>query len=260
MKSHFSRVFALGVLTSISASSWAQPNIVPPAAPKPPVFLANPNYDALAIIGAYYGKTRSAKSGRAKLVGTKSILRAGKVVATESVEVQSSWIGFSQLKGAVGKASSNIVYKVESDGNTTTNTLKIVNDGIKEYRFYETQNSWSERVEGVDEAPYLLSTMRLPWALALNGFTFGKELFVERKTVNGQEQIVVSGAPGNEYIFDAKTGNLLILRSSNENEVIEIRYLETEFDVPLEESAFQWKRPEGAKQVTWLSMILKLNF
>ncbi|RYG69878.1 hypothetical protein EON80_08970 [bacterium] len=249
MTSNFSRLVGLSLLVTVAVPTRAQPNIAPPQIAQGPNFkLTDSNVEAIALIGGFFNKMSRAESYRGRVTTTKSALKEGKVISTKSSTVESGWVRDIQKEDGLSKHFSKLVYTLTVDGKTTTEVLNSLDDGTKEYRFYGTKNVWSERPRSADLAVPLVLT-RVAWMFALTYFALGNELKIERKVVDGQNQILVGNGLNVLYIFDAESGNLQSFTLKSNDESTEIRWVQTEFDVALPDSAFQWKAPEGSTQV-----------
>lgn len=261
MKNNFSRVLALTLLVSVSSITWAQPNIVPPKVveplpqPKDADFdRAENNADALALMGAFYNKLTRAKTYRGRSIVVTTTTNGGKVLAKKTVEMESSCIGDEEIQGAFKKDASNFVVTRVLNGKTTVEKFRSVDDGIKNYRFNETKNIWSERPQEEGETTPTFDLVDGSWMIALAMFGAGREFEIEHQVVGGQNQIRVQSQPEDEYIFDAKIGDLLsynrtVSLQGIEDVKVEVRWLQHEFDVPLADSVFEWKAPDGAAKV-----------
>lgn len=270
MKSNFSHVLALGFLVSVLIPTRAQPNVAPPEPnaepPQPPTTrqlnMSVSTSDALALIGAFHNKMLRAGSYRGRVVATKTLFKEGKVVSKRTLDIESAWIGNPKQEGAFLKSVSTTIFSTTVDDKTTIEKVRIVDNGTKNYRFYESKNVWSESDQKKSGDPTLSSSMtRLAWMLALaSGLSRGNQSKIERKTVDGQDRLSLQILLGNEYILDANNGNLQSWKVSSANETTEVHWLETEFDVPLPDSTFGWKTPEGATQVTPENAVFKFAF
>jgi hypothetical protein len=269
MKSRFSRAFALGFLACASLPSWAQPDIMPPETPvMPSMKLGQSSADALALIGAFYTKLRRAESFRGRYELTSTFVKEGKVISKTTFELKSSWIDDGEREGVFNKSVQDYdaTYTNLEKGTTTTEKIHSVDNGIKNYRFDETKNVWSERTQKVNGTPIMLRIAQDAFAGALAVFGAGSAFKVERKLIDGQERFIVKNSPVKtvptyEYIFDANTGNLQSVIGIFGESRQEARWLQSEFDVPLDDSIFSWKVPENAKQVAPEEMASKMmNF
>ena len=279
MKSHFSRVVALSLLVSASFQVRAQP----PEPPPPPIQRdpqrSKDNADALALIGGFYNKVRHAKIYRGRLMSVDTRFKDGKIEYQFTTEIQSSWIGDAKREGSISKSFTNYVTTRLQDGETTVEKFGSLHDGSENYRFNETnkrigsreevgkktifyklEKTWSVRDQVADTKAIPLQFTSNAWFEALTQFDGGINFKVERRTVEGQEQIVVKNAGSLAYVFDAKTGDLQSWTRTHTQGSKEYRWLNTEFDVPLEDSVFVWKAPEGAKEVAPETMRLFLPF
>lgn len=263
MRSNFSRVVVLGVLVCASLPIWAQPNVAPPAvvAPKPQpkgadFDRAQNSADALAIIGAFYNKLTRAKTYRGRLVAVTTTTDEGKILGKKTVEMESSCIGDPEIQGAFKKDVSSFVITRILNEKTTIEKLRSVDNGIKSYRLNETKNIWSEKNQEEGETTWMYDATDGAWNLALAMFGAGRQFEIENQVVDGQEQILVRSQPEDEYVFDAKTGDLksyqrTVSLEGQESYItrVECRWLQHEFDVPLADSVFEWKTPDGAEKV-----------
>lgn len=174
MKSVFLRVFALGLLVSSSLPSWAQPNIAPPANPKAPTFKLNgANVDAIALISAFYTKMRRAESYRRRLIINKTLVKEGKTLSKKTLEIQSSWISDAKREGAFSKNFSNEVYTVTLNDKTTVEKFVTVDDGAKNYGFYEMKNVWIENNHIANNVASQLKLTRTVLSLRSGLFWYG---------------------------------------------------------------------------------------
>lgn len=254
MKSHFSRVVALGFLVCASVPTWPQPpEPVKPQAeatrpqPKKKVDydFAEDNADALALIGAFQSKMTRAKSYRGRAILSVSTATRKKVV-----EIEESWLADPKQELQVSKSVSNLLYTFTSNGKTTFEKVRSWSDGIKSRLLYETNNTWSEEEWEFDETPSILETTRESLNSALVNFAEGREFNVEDVTIEGKERIVVTHTDPaeSEYIFDAPTGELQSWKRTVAGFTTEFRWLQNEWNVPLPESNFKWELPQGAKK------------
>ena len=263
MKIHLSCVVALSLLASDSIPIWAQPAIVPPevVVPQPQpndadFERADDSADALAFIGAFYHKLSRAESYRGHLVTVTTTSSKGKVLATKTVEMDSSWIADKEIQGAFRKAVSSFVVTNVRDGQTTNHKFRTVDNGIKSYRFNGAKNIWSERVQEEGETTLMFDAVHGPWMIALAMFGAGRKFEIEDLTVDGQDQVLVRSKPEDEYVFDAKTGDLksytrtvALEREEDYITRMEGRWLQHEFNVPLADALFDWKTPDGTEKV-----------
>lgn len=260
MTSKFSRLVGLLFLVSAAVPTWAQPDIMPPQVVQGPnPKLTDSNVEAMALIGGFFNKMSRAESYHGRVTTTKNAFKEGKVVSTKSATVDSGWVRDAKKEDGLNKHFSKLVYTLTVDGKTTTEALDSVDDGTREYRFYGTKNVWSERPRNTDAGvPLILA--RVAWMFALTHFAHGNEFQVERKVVDGQNQIFVGNGPNMLYIFDAESGHLQSFTLKSNSESTEFRWLQTEFDVALPDSAFQWKAPEGSTQVAPESVSVDVQF
>lgn len=261
MKNCFLRVFALGLWVFASLPTEAQPpDVAPPQPQKAPALNLNQsNADALALIGAFFNKMSRARSYRGHMITTKTRVKEGKVVSKRTSEIESSWIGDAKREGTFSKNFTNIIYTVTLGDKTTVEKLRGVDDGTKSYHFYGTKNVWNERNQNPTDTAFPLALTRATWMFGLLSVGAGNQFKTERKDIGGQEQILVS-SPGLQYIFEARSGHLQSVTVSNPDETTEFRWLQTEFDVPLPDSTFQWQVPEGATQVAPESVKVNIQF
>jgi hypothetical protein len=262
MKSHFSRVVALSLLVPVSVPSWAQPPevVVPETRPSLNNFNKS-SLDAVAAVGALYTKMNRAKTYSGNMVIRKTIFKEGKEVSVKKTEIRSAWIRNEKSEGAFIKARFDIVYaeKLTDDTviNSASNKVKVVESELKNFRFYETNNVWSER----DQKTVDKSLPSGVIASALNSILpLVLKDRLENTTVDGQTRLVRKSLYDINYVLDANTGDLQSLIVSNADRRTEYLWSETQFDVPLPDSIFQWKVPEGAKQVIPGSVAVKVEF
>ncbi len=263
MKTSFSRVVALGVLVAVSPV-WAQPDTTLPAVvlpePKEADFdRAENSADALALIGAFYNKLTRAESYRGRLITVTTITDKGKVLSTKTAEIEASCIGDKGIQGAFKREASQFIVTTVSNGKTTVEKFRRVDDGVKNHRFNETKNIWSERVHEEGDTSEMFDVTEAAWTFALAMFGAKREFETETWDVGGQEQIVVQDKLKNQYTFDAETGDLLIWNHTvslggGYRVQVETRWLQHGFDVLLADSLFKWKAPAGAKKVAPESM------
>lgn len=260
---------ALSLLVSASLPLWAQPldlvapkAVAPPQQPKDGDFdKAESSADALALIGAFANKVSRATTYHGRLIATTTVVDAGKLLSKKVVEIQSSWIGDKEVEGVFTKAASDVVYNETTNGKTTIQKFRMVDDGVNNYRFDQIKNVWSERPQEEGDTSWMWEAASDTWVFALAMFGAGKQFEVEHLVVGERDQIVVRGKPEDEYLFDGETGDLqsytrtLFLEERAGYSIkVELRWLQSEFDAPLADSVFEWKAPDGAAKVAPASM------
>ncbi len=262
MKSHFSRVVALSLSASVSAPVWAQPPA--PVAPEPPKPVGpkytQPNLEAIGLIGAFFTKLRRAESYRGHVVANKTILKDRKVVSTRTIEVQVSWIRDKEQENVYKKTNLDLAYTVVADEKTSVDNINVIEDSVKKYTFYESKNTWSKLSQSKNNAPLPLAFANVGMILGLLTINGGQEFLINRKIIDGKDRITVGVDANSQFIFDAATSNLLSLNTSSNTEKVEIRWLESEFDVPLPDPLFEWKVPDGATEVAPGETVVNVQF
>ncbi|PQV63831.1 hypothetical protein B1R32_10835 [Abditibacterium utsteinense] len=262
MKNTFSRVLVLGLLVCASTASWAQEEDLSPMQKGFRFYSSQSNPDEYALLMSFYRKIFNAKSFHGCIAITKTQAKEGKVVSKRDYEIESyylsdrkeesNFLGENRFKKSAFKITNTISFGEK----IAIERFERISDRNKEYNFDELKKVWSERNQNDIDAIVPLKLTRDAWFQIQIAFGPYASLRIDRQSINREEKLIVTTEFQGIFVFDAKSGELQSWKvikpnwmPNNPDEVTEYRWLKTEFDMPLPDSIFQWKVPEGAKQV-----------
>lgn len=235
-----------------SPAAPADPNV----APSLPRFKPTEgNFQATAMIGAFYLTMHRATSYRGRLLMTKTITKPGEPIEHKTVEWNSVWVGNGA--GSTTNCLARATFTgVTGEGTVATtikgSTVQFYN-GKTEIRFNPGKNVWSEEPLDDDNTDMSVILANTAWSLILFAFDMGDEFTLNtQKGVVGAGRTVAKDRSGRvEFGIDNPTGRLLYWRMDNgQGEVSEIRWLDTVLNAPIPATEFKWSPPASARKVT----------
>lgn len=252
MKSPFLPAFLLCALALPCAAQQAdqKPAETTPNAAAQSKYSEN-NLRALAAVGAFYEKLRTAPTYQGDIRATKTT-KNGKTVSKKQLDVTSYIVGDGD--GHVAKEIETIVYDATTgEGENASSDLaafEIVNDGQLAHRTSITKRVWSEEPWDKQETmvPLTMATIAMSFtAQAIDqGAQFENPVLQDHDTLR-----LLNSTSGNvKMVYEVHLGLLRSIEFTSDEETTRIEWNDIRLDRPIDSKYFVWHQRENYKQVS----------